>query len=389
MLPLPPWGIVAAPPSPARVGIVAVEGRDRAATAQATRRTAAALALDGHDVIPDAWERARLGLPFAVPPEARRAHARIVRHIEQAEAALRRADFAAARSELAAVRNELRARPEVPDAAVLLVEALWLEAWHAHLAGRDAERDAALRRAVRLAPGIVPSPRRFPPDFLARVAGVDAGGPARPPAWAIPRGALVEIDGVFGLRPIPPGEHHVIVRVPGRGAVARWVLRDATFTVALPAPVLGPRPALAVRPLSVVCRATGAAALVVVRGEGPRTAVQAFDCAARRFRRAWTGQTAHLASVAVALEAPWATGPDPALAHAGRLGPPPRATAGPVSSPPPRDDRPRRRRWVLGLSLSAALVAVAAVIGLAVGLSAGRGPPRIAVDADGFRVAGP
>ncbi len=386
VVPILPWAIVAAAPQPVRVGVVALEGRGTAAARQGAADVAAALSVAGFEVVSDAWRQARRALPFRVTEADRAAYEAVYRRLDEAAQRLRRGEVAQARTILAGIHEQLDRRPSLPDAAVLRVEALWLEAFAAELAGQAEVRDALLEAAAALAPRNRPSARRFPPPFVARAQAVGAGRDLAPPAWAIDLEAAVEIDGTFGRRPIAPGVHHVIVRWPGAPAVAAWIDRDAPYEPVRPKDALGDAPAFVPQDLRIVCEVTAVASVYGVRVEGRLTGVEVFDCAAGRFRRPFVGPRETLPRTVVRLASAPLLGARSKIAGAPKLASlvPPAPVVRSQAPPADRPLRPGPARWKVAIAVVGAVVAVGLVVGLAVGLT--RAPARrIVVEGDGFR----
>jgi hypothetical protein len=310
--------------------------------------------------------------------------------LDEAIAAYRAGQLPDARVAVTGVVEAVRADPVVPGAAGL--------AWRAHVLRAQlswAEGDAvgleqAIAAAVALDPEAKPSTRQVPPPVVEAylrqreaVVGQAASWPSLLVSGPPDVRFAVEIDGVPGQRPVPPGEHLVVVRRPGVPAVGAVVHTAAPWTFPDDAPVLGP----GLPPDRVVaeriCESAQLEVLVLARRRDDRLGLQRYACG-EGFGPAWYegregwgpgieqvvagGGQGHEATPVLHLPAPWSAVP-------------PLEDADPVSfasSSPPSSGRLRR---VLPWLLISGVIASAVTLGVVYG----REPsPSIAIDGNGF-----
>jgi hypothetical protein len=310
--------------------------------------------------------------------------------LDEAIAAYRAGHLPDARVAVAGVLEAVRADPVVPGAAGL--------AWRAHVLRAQlswAEGDAggleqAIAAAVALDPEARPSTRQVPPPvveaYLRQREAVMADSRSWPSllvsgAAGVP--FAVEIDGVPGQRPVPPGEHLVVVRRPGVPAVGAvvhtaepWAIPDQGTVLA---PGLPPDRGAAER----ICESAELDVLVLARERGDRLGLQRYACG-EGFALAWYegrqgwgpgiegvvgGAREHEAAPVLHLDAPWSEVPPDR-----RLEPATFASSSPTSGL----DRLRRALpWVLIGGVIASAVTLGVVYG-------GSPSPSIAIDGNGF-----
>jgi hypothetical protein len=184
------------------------------------------------------------------------------------------------------------------------------------------------------------------------------------------------------MRPVPPGDHIVVVRRPGAQPAAAIVA--TSWNVPLPQVVLGPGLPRNRNAAERMCDALELQRIVLARRRGDRIGVQGYECG-EGYGPPWFGDVPTLAQgaaaglgvgvvagfdgdvAAIASARPW---PKPAVAAATKPG---------ADAPPPK--KPWfRRAWVW--SLIGGLVVAGVVTGAVVGTR--RADGGVAVDSDSF-----
>src|SRR5690606_24319530 len=135
--------------------------------------------------------------------------------------------------------DSLHEHPEVPGAAASAREAHLLAARIAWARGEIAAAEQALADALRLDPEARLAARHAPPELIERYQALQAALlEGRERDWITPQisianepGVSVEIDGVPGLRAVPPGPHFVIVQRDGCELEGAWRELDVEWTV--------------------------------------------------------------------------------------------------------------------------------------------------------------
>jgi hypothetical protein len=151
-------------------------------------------------------------------------------------------------------------------------------------AGDTAGAEAALRRAVALDPEADLSTRRVPPDLAERYEVERAAIIAGRDAWVRPelgidvRGAQVELDGRIGMRPLPAGEHFVVVRWPGTPPAAGIIGGKAPLQLTRMPTRIGSRLPVRAREAQRVCEELELQQLVLARVRAGRLGLQTYRC---------------------------------------------------------------------------------------------------------------
>lgn len=343
-------------------------------------------------VVGDASTRARARVALELPRARVDVAAGWRSLLDEAIAAYRAGRLPDAHAAVTGVIEAVRADPVVPGAAAL--------AWRAHVLRAQlswAEGDAvgleqAIAAAVALDPEARPSTREVPPPVVEAYLRQREAVVAQAFAWptlpvSAPSGAAfaVEIDGVPGQRPVPPGEHMVVVRRPGVPPVGAVVHTAAPWTVPEDAPVLQPGLPPDRDTAERICESAELDVLVLARRQGDRLGLQAHACG-EGFEAAWyegrdgwgpglervlaARDGEHGATPVLHLDAPWPVVPPLSLPRPVML------TASGSSST--SGDRLRR---VLPWLLIGGAIAGAVTVGVVVG----RDPsPSIAIDGNGF-----
>lgn len=305
--------------------------------------------------------------------------------LEAAETAHRGGDAAAARAGVDAVLVSAREDPAVPGLVALLVRAHLLRAHILWTEGDAASVDVELSIAITLDPDARASTRRMPPDLVARHEGLRAATLASRDQWVAPTvvlgdDAAIELDGRAGSRPVPPGEHVVVIRRPGAAPVGAFVTTEWTPPAAdvLLAAGLPDDADDAQR----ICDALGLRQVLLVRTRRARAAVQEYRCG-DGFAAAWYGAPEDLDDGVLVADAA-RLGPHGGTQTLSRDAmwpvPPPRVDPGTTN---PIDDQPRpwwKRGWVWGLV--AAVVVGGVVTGAVLGTRPGE--DGYVVDGDSF-----
>lgn len=279
--------LAAAPPGPStRVGLAWHDQAtvDAADQQRVAAEVGAAFGVPPEQVLQDAIVLARRLEAYRLDPAAAREISDLQARVDLAVAQFRAGDLPAATAQADVVLERLRKEPGLPMASSM--------AWRLHvLRGRIAWTSAddeatgeAWRAAIAVDPQAQLSGREVPPDVVASYETVRAEVLADRSNWIVPSfeavdidGAQIEVDGIGGLRPVPPGEHFVVVHWPG--AVARAAVFDGT-PIELEAPeveVPGDLPrtrAAAER----ICERLKLDVLVMARRRGRRFGVQSYAC---------------------------------------------------------------------------------------------------------------
>ncbi|MFO7561275.1 MAG: tetratricopeptide repeat protein [Enhygromyxa sp.] len=385
--------LVAGPAS----GGVALEWRGAEQPDEALRlavREAIALA-DGRPLaaVPDqALARARVAVSREHPAAIRELHGSLRAGLDQADAAYRAGRFDEAASLLEQTLASLHEHPEVPGAAASAREAHLLAARIAWTRGQTGEAEAALGEALRLDPEARLAPRQAPPELIERYQALQASLlEAQEQGWVTPRlrfggegessvsVEIVEIDGVPGLRPVPPGPHFVAIFRDGHEPVAAWRELEFEWMVPEASVRISSDPDLE---HEAICRALALEVLVLAERRGADTGLQGYRCGVG-YGPLWSGKREGLRAAASTILA------GPFDATSGSLAEPwsqPLVPEPIVEVPEPGGavDRPwYRRGWIWGTSAG---VAAAIATGVAAGVLLGgrRSPPSLQVDADTF-----
>ncbi|PRP90564.1 hypothetical protein ENSA5_63670 [Enhygromyxa salina] len=348
-------------------------------------------------VMDRALDRARVAVSRELPADLRERQRSLRAGLDEADGAYRGGRFDDARAELAEVLDRLHETPELPGAAASAREAHLLAAKIAWALGEVELAEAALADALRVDPEAQLSVREAAPELVERHQAIQSAllaGRDRDwiePQLSLPDGATglsVEIDGVPGSRPLPPGPHFMVVRRDGHEPVAAWRGADQPWTPSLGAERVPNDPNAAtatdaIDAIDAICEVLALDLLVVAERRGARVGLQAHRCGAG-FGPLWIGPRDQLGEgIAVALDGPFESasaslpGPWPVV-----LVEPP---AGPVDDEVGPVERPwYRRGWVWGTSAG---VAAAVVGGVVAGVLVGgrdRAPASLDIDANDF-----
>jgi hypothetical protein len=340
-----------------------------------------------------ALARARVAVSREVPRETIDVHRGLRRELDGADQAFRAGDFAEAEQALARVLASLEQHPQLPGAASMAREARLLEALLAWSAGRRDAAEQALALALVLDPEALLSTRRAPPELVeayrvrqTELLAVRAGG------WVEPRVEIeggeaveleieLEIDGVLGSRPVPPGRHFLVAYVPGREPVAALHEVGETWTIVPGVERIAAHEVDTHARAEALCEVLGVEVLVLALQRDERVGVQAHRCG-QGFGPRWIGAPEQLGSGLQTMLGGGFAGESATLADAW-----PAPTLAPVEPPPRVDTPPRkpwyRKGWVWGTSVGA-LALVGGAIATGVVLSSSPASPRIEVDADDF-----
>jgi hypothetical protein len=236
--------VIAAPREAAAdgAGVIAANGAERAAVAEAMARALAGAAAGRGRVAADAIAEARAALAAGAVPAAELARFRSVREqIDEGWRAYLRVAVESAQLRLAGARTEAESLLALPGGAEVYADAaLRLGAVLGHL-GRKAEAQAVLALALALDPDRPITLAEFSPDVIDAVeAARRAPAPIRRLRIASsPPGALIRVDGAdVGPAPVDVavvrGQHVVVARAPlHRPAVRGVIVEDAAASVAL------------------------------------------------------------------------------------------------------------------------------------------------------------
>lgn len=357
------------------------------------QEVATAAGIETGDVERDVVGRARWIVAFEVGRTRAQGHARARADLDAAADAYRSGDLTGASAAVARLLQSLVVDPVVPGTAALVWRAHVLRARIAHTQGDDAALTSALRDALVLDPEAVLSTRDVPPAVAQRHAVLQRELLAGRSQWVTPRVTLpkgvvdptlhVEIDGVPGLRPVPPGRHLLVARRAGMAPVGEHA--DVTGGWSVPSARRRLAPGLPVRgeAAQTVCDGTEVDTLVLARTRGDRLGLQAYRCD-EGYGDTWYGTAATLpAGVQHVLGATrWAAKRSPLLEDA-RWVPTPRVRP---QQPVDRPQAPEKTRWYqrawVWLVIGSVVLAGAAT-GVALGTTSSRA--AVTVDGDSFR----
>lgn len=341
-------------------------------------------------VVGDASAVARSRVALELPRARVEAAAGWRAMLDEAIAAYRAGQLPAAREAVSGVLEAVRADPVVPGAAALAWRAHVLRAQLSWIEGDAAGLEQAIAAAVALDPEAKPSTRQVPPPVVeaylrqrdAVVALVDAW-----PSLAITGAAgepfAVEIDGVPGRRPVPPGEHLVVVRRLGVAPVGAVVGTGTPWVVPAGETILPPGLPADDATAERICESAEVEWLLLARLRDDRLGLQRYACgegfgaAWYEARDGWEPGLEHVldrgaggldASAVLHGVAPWPAVPPPSR-------PRPVIAAGSSAM-----DRQRLRRALPWLLIGGA-IAGAVTVGVLVG---GEPSPSIAIDGNGF-----
>jgi hypothetical protein len=334
--------------------------------------------------------RARVAVSRERPEAIRAIHGELRALLDGADAAFREGRFDEAEQSIASVLSGLAGHPELVGAAAMAREAWLLAAAIAWAAGDRDRAEQALSAALVLDPEALLSTRRAPPELVARYRAIQTELlDERETTWIEPTiteaegvAMEIEIDGVPGLRRVPPGEHFVVVQREGHEPVAQLLAVDEAWTVEA-----GHERIAEVDPdhadqAEALCETLELDMLVLAERRDSRIGLQAHRCGAG-FGPRWIGERERLATGVAAI----VVGPFDAE-QSSLAGPWPSSRIVDTPESPLTDDPtpPKpwyRKGWIWGTS-----VGVAAVIGGAIAtgvvLSSSPGRRGLVVDADDF-----
>ncbi len=254
---------------------------------------AAALGIPEETVVQDALIEARRLEAYRLSGDEVQEISDLEARVELAVALFRAGDLRAASAQTDVVLERLRQRPGLPMASSMAWRLRVLQGRIAWTQADDEATTSAWRAAIALDPQARLSGREVPPDVIASYEAARQQVLGERRRWPTPAfegasvdGAEVEIDGVGGLRPVPPGEHFVVVRWPGAAARAR-VTRGGSVELQAPEVVV-PR-GLPTTPAAAeaVCDRLDLELLVLARLREGRLGVQGYACGGGAFGEVW------------------------------------------------------------------------------------------------------
>lgn len=340
-------------------------------------------------VVADASSLARARVTLELPRSSLDQMAGWRSMLDEASAAYRAGQLPTARSAVEGLLQTVLNAPVVPGAAALAWRAQVLRAQLSWAEGDADGLERALAAAVALDPEATPSTRQVPPPVVEAYVRQQAAVLAELAQWPHleiegPPGVpmAVEIDGVPGRRTVPPGDHLVVVRRPGRPPVGAVVSTGIPWVVPDDAPRIHPGLPQDHEAAQRLCEHTGVGWFVLARLRDDRLGLQRYSCG-QGFGAAWyeasDGWAPGLDHVLAAgrfdaaavlhEDGPWPAIPSP---------PQPRPVmfaSGSYASP-----RERLRRVLPWLLISGA-IAGAVTVGVLVG---GEPRPDLAIDGKGF-----
>ncbi len=243
-----------------------------------------AVGVPPEQVLQDAIVEARRLDSYRLPSDAAREISDLQARVDLAAAQFRAGDPQAAASQADVVLDRLRQRPGLPMASSM--------AWQLHvLHGRiawtladDERTESAWRAAIAVDPDAMLSGREVPPDVIASYEAVRTQVLAHRDVWRSPTfegfsesGAQIEIDGIDGMRPVPPGEHFVVVHWPG--AVSQSAVFDGgSIVLEVPEVTLPAGLPRTQAEAEQICDRLELDVLVLARVREGRIGVQAYAC---------------------------------------------------------------------------------------------------------------
>jgi tetratricopeptide (TPR) repeat protein len=371
-------------------GGIAVDWRGAETPDEALRLSVreAVAGVDGRPVavVPDeALARARVAVSREQPATIRALRTELRAGLDQADAAHREGRFDDALALLEHTLESLHAHPEVPGAAASAREAHLLAARIAWARGESGAAEQALAEALRLDPEARLAARQAPPELIERYQALQTNLlAARERDWATPQlagvdvddpGVSVAIDGVPGLRPVPPGHHFVIVHRDGHEPTATWRELGSEWTVPAARERISTDPDVE---HEAICRALALDLLVLAELRGESMGLQGYRCGVG-YGPLWTGEREELPAAAQVILA----GPFDATA-ASLAGSWLRPLVEPDPIVEPDDPKPwYRRGWIWGTSAGVA-VAIAGSVVAGVLLGGREQPTSLEIDANDF-----
>jgi len=243
-----------------------------------------AVGVPPEQVLQDAITQARHLESYRLPSDAAREISDLQARVDLAAAQFRAGDPQAAASQADVVLDRLRQRPGLPMASSMAWQLHVLRGRIAWMQADDEATESAWRAAIAVDPEAVLSSRESPPDVVASYEAVREQVLSERSAWRSPTfegfseaGAQIEIDGVGGARPVPPGEHFVVVHWPG-AAMQAAVFDGGPIVLEVPEVTL---PAALPRTQDAaeqVCDRLDLDVLVLARLRDGRVGVQAYAC---------------------------------------------------------------------------------------------------------------
>lgn len=313
--------------------------------------------------------------------------------LDDAVRAYRAGELERAQEGLEALLGRVREDPVIPGAAVVAWRAHVLRGQLAWAQGDTAGLDAAVAAAVVLDPQARLSTRQVPPsvaEAYERQRAAILAEASRWPSLSVTTESgepfAVEIDGVPGQRPVPPGEHLVVVRRPGRAPVGAVVESPGSWSLPQEPRLLEPGLPRTREAAQRLCRSASLSWVLLARVRDGRMGLQRYTCG-EGFGPAWYEQHDGIApGLRRMLEVPeqgWEARP---VLHRSEPWPPvsPRPSAVPllmtVADESTRTPRARLRRALPWLIIGG-VVAGAVTVGVVVGADPGA---NLAVDGNSF-----
>jgi hypothetical protein len=333
-----------------------------------------------------ALDRARTAVSREHPAVVRELRMQLRAGLDEADAAYREGRFDDARALLEPLIASLHDHPELPGATASAREAHLLAARIAWARADTAAAERALLDALRLDPEAKLAASRAPPELIERYESLQVAlSSARELDWVTPqlivRGSPafeVEIDGVLGVRMVPPGEHFVVVFRDGHEPIASFRALDAEWVV----PTTHER--ISIDPDAeheAICDTLALELLVLAERRGTDIGLQGYRCGVG-YGPVWTGKRERLTVAASELVA----GPfdNSSSTLAGEWSAPVREPDVEIGGPIVTKRPWYRRGWIWGTSTGvAAAIAGGVVAGVLLGGRRTQGA-SLEIDADRF-----
>ncbi len=277
-----------APPASAnRVGVAWHDQATADTLAQQRLRDAVALQLgvDADAIVIDAVAEAQRIEAYRLPPADAREISDLQARLDLASAQFRAGDLEAAAVQASVVLQRLQGRPELPGAAAMARSVHVLQGRIAWTRADEALAQASWDAAVAMDPESTLSTRRVPPDIAAAYEARRGEAQQQRISWTTPvftgadvTGAQIEIDGRLGVRPVPLGEHFVVVRWPGAPAQAAVVGSGQTMALTEPEVVVETGLPVTSPDAEKVCERLSLSTLVLARLRRNRLGLQSYAC---------------------------------------------------------------------------------------------------------------
>lgn len=279
-------------PTPEPGEAIGIAWHDQATVAPKIQQRLAAQLGDAVIVV-DAPGLTRARVALELPRERVAKASRWTDALAEATAAYRAGEIDRAQQGVVSLLEAVRSDPVVPGATRLAWRALVLQAQLAWAESDVEATETALAAAIALDPQARPSTREVPPPVVEAYARQRATVIAGVGQWprleiraAEPEPFGIEIDGVPGRRPVPPGEHFVVIRRPGHAPVGTVLHSDQAWSPSPTEVVIAAGLPVDVAAAQRICDRGQLQWLVLARLRDDRLGLQRYTCG-EGFSAAW------------------------------------------------------------------------------------------------------